>query len=96
METSELTLSNFMISNNLYLIKRDESLEKVGCIFIPKENQEEKKTGIIIKIGTQKNEYNLELSQGDRVMYDGKEEIEIDGVNYNIVIPENIILRYDN
>ena len=96
MSTPTLTLSNFKIAKNLYLIKRDESLEKIGSIFIPQENQEEIKTGKIISIGIQQNEFNHNLSEGDKVLYDGKEIITIDSIEYNIVIPENIILKYDN
>ncbi len=96
MSNPSITLSNFVLAKNLYLIKRDESLEKVGSIFIPKENQEERRTGKIISIGTQKNKFNNNLSEGDNVLYDGKEVITIEDIEYNIVIPENIILKYDN
>ena len=76
--------------------KLKEEKTKSG-IYLPKSN-EEKKQGIIEKIGTNKDGKSLPLNEGDRVLYSGysHEEIEIENEKYVIVEFKDIIAKLED
>ncbi|MEM3074632.1 MAG: co-chaperone GroES [Candidatus Pacearchaeota archaeon] len=73
---------------------KGEEKTKSG-IYLPKS--EDKKEGIVEEIGDLKNNQNL-LKKGDRVMYSGysNEEIEIEGQKFLIVEFKDIIAKLEN
>lgn len=74
-------------------IKAEEKTK--SGIYLPKS--EDKKEGIIESVGNLKSGESIPLKQGDRVMYSGysNEEIEINGEKYIIVEFKDIIARVE-
>jgi chaperonin GroES len=77
-------------------IKQTEERTKSG-LYLPK-SKDEKKEGTVIEVGTDKNGRVLPLVRGDRIIYGGysQEEIEIDGEKYLIVEFKDIVAKVEN
>jgi len=78
------------------LEKQKQEKTKSG-IYLPKSD-EEKKQGVVIEVGKDKNGKLLPLDKGDKVIYSGysHEEIEIDDKKYVIVDFKDIIAKVED
>jgi chaperonin GroES len=76
-------------------VKQTEERTKSG-LFLPK-SQNEKKEGIVIEVGTDKDGKLLPLKAGERIIYGGysSEEIEIDGEKHLIIEFKDIVARIE-
>jgi chaperonin GroES len=63
---------------------------------LPKASSE-KKEGIVVEVGTDKNGKPLPLTKGDKVIYGGysSEDIEIDGEKHIIIKFEDIVAKVE-
>lgn len=80
------------------LIKPFRQDEKTkGGIYIPESAKEKKKQGDVISVGTFEDGKDLPLKAGDKVLYGGysQEEVELDKEDYVIVEFKNIIAKFD-
>jgi chaperonin GroES len=80
------------------LIKPFKQEEKTrGGIYIPESAKEKKKQGDVIAVGTFEDGKDLPLKAGDKVLYGGysQEEVELDKEDYVIVEFKNIIAKFD-
>lgn len=81
------------------LIKIEKSKEEVtkSGIYLPKSD-EEKKQGIVVEVGTNKDGKPLPLNKGDKVLYSGysHEDIEIDNEKYVIVEFKDIVAKLED
>ncbi len=75
--------------------KQDEKTK--GGIYIPESAKEKKKQGDVIAVGTFEDGKALPLKAGDKVLYGGysQEEVELDKENYVIVEFKNIVAKFD-
>ena len=80
------------------LIKPVKQGEKTkGGLYIPDTAKEEKKEGVIVAVGTNKEGKELPLKPGDLVLYGGynSEEIEINGEKHIIVEFKDVIAKFE-
>ena len=80
------------------LIKPVKEEEKTaGGIYIPETAKEKKKQGIVVDIGTTKDEKELPMKKGDVILYTGysSDELEVDGEEYLIVSLKDIIAKIE-
>lgn len=81
------------------LIKQTKSHEERtrGGLYLPK-SKDEKKEGEVIAVGTKENGQPLPLRRGDRVIYGGysNEEIEIDGEKHLIIEFKDIVAKVEH
>lgn len=80
------------------LLKQTRKEEKTkGGIYIPESAKEERKEGEVIAVGTFKEGKELPLKKGDRVLYGGynNEEIEIDTQKYVFVEFKDILAKIE-
>ncbi len=81
------------------VILRPEKEEKKtkGGIYIPDDAREDKKIAEVIRVGKDEDGNDLPLDEGDKVVYSGysNEEIEIGDEKYVIVDFENIVAKYE-
>ncbi len=72
-------------------IKAEEKTE--GGIYIPEEAKEEKKQAVVEEIGKTKDEKDLPLKKGDRILYGGysSDEFEINNEKYLIIDFKDIL-----
>ncbi|MEM4330657.1 MAG: co-chaperone GroES [Candidatus Pacearchaeota archaeon] len=79
----------------LKIEKKKEERTK-GGIYLPK-SEDEKKEGIVVKVGKDKDGKDLPLKIGEKVLYSGysNEDIEIDGEKYVIVEYKDIIAKLE-
>jgi chaperonin GroES len=75
--------------------KQDEKTK--GGIYIPEAAKEKKKQGDVIAVGTFEDGKDLPLKAGDKVLYGGysQEEVELDREEYVIVEFKNIVAKFD-
>lgn len=79
------------------LLKRIEKEEKTKSgIYLPK-GSDERKEGIIEDVGILKNGQNIPLNKGDKVIYGGysNEEIEVEGEKFIIIDYKDVIARLE-
>lgn len=80
------------------LIKIDKSKEEItkSGIYLPKSN-DEKKQGIIVEVGSFKDGKPLPLNKGDKVIYGGysNEEIEIENIKHVIIEFKDIVAKIE-
>jgi len=76
--------------------KQKEEKTKAG-IYLPKQ-EEEKKYGIVVDVGFDKDGKSLPLKKGEKVIYSGygHEDIEIDNEKYVIVDFKDIIAKVED
>nr|WP_319538044.1 co-chaperone GroES [uncultured Methanospirillum sp.] len=80
------------------LIKPSKQEEKTkGGIYIPESAKEKKKQGDVIAVGTFEDGKDLPLKAGDKVIYGGysQEEVEFEKEDYVIVEFKNIVAKFD-
>ncbi len=80
------------------LLKAEEEPEKTESgIYIPEQAREKKKEGIVEAVGTFKDGKPLPLKPGEKVLYTGysNEEVEIDGKEYVIVDFKDVIAKLE-
>jgi len=80
------------------LIKPSKQEEKTkGGIYIPESAKEKKKQGDVIAVGTFEDGKALPLKAGDKVIYGGysQEEVEFEKEDYIIVEFKNIVAKFD-
>lgn len=80
------------------LIKPYKQEEKTkGGIYIPESAKEKKKQGDVISVGTFEDGKPLPLKAGDKVIYGGysQEEVEFEKEDYIIVEFKNIVAKFD-
>jgi chaperonin GroES len=80
------------------LIKPMKEEEKTaGGIYIPETAKEKKKQGIVMDIGTVKDDQELPMKKGDIVLYTGysSEKLEVNGEEYLIVNLKDIIAKIE-
>ncbi len=80
------------------LIKPFKQEEKTkGGIYIPESAKEKKKQGDVIAVGTFEDGKPLPLKKGDKVLYGGysQEEVELEKEEYIIVEFKNIVAKFD-
>jgi len=80
------------------LIKPYKQEEKTkGGIYIPEAAKEKKKQGDVIAVGTFEDGKDLPLKAGDKVIYGGysQEEVEFENEDYVIVEFKNIVAKFD-
>jgi len=72
-------------------IKTEEKTE--GGIYIPEEAKEEKKQAVVEEVGKTKDEKDLLLKKGDKVLYGGysSDEFEINNEKYLIIDFKDIL-----
>lgn len=76
------------------LVKPVKTKEKTeGGIYIPEEAKEEKKQAIIEEVGTKKDNEELPLKKGDKILYGGfsSEEFELDDEKYLIIDLKDVL-----
>ncbi|MDD1730201.1 MAG: co-chaperone GroES [Methanospirillum sp.] len=75
--------------------KQDEKTK--GGIYIPESAKEKKKQGDVVAVGTFEDGKALPLKAGDKVLYGGysQEEVELDKEDYVIVEFKNIVAKFD-
>ncbi|MEM3405899.1 MAG: co-chaperone GroES [Candidatus Pacearchaeota archaeon] len=80
----------------LKIEKQKEEKTKSG-LYLPKSD-EDKKEGIVMEVGKDKEGKDLPLKKGDKVLYSGysNEEIEIDNEKYVIVEFKDIIAKVED
>lgn len=77
------------------LIKPAKEEEKTkGGLYIPDSAKEKRKEGEVVAVGT-KDGKELPLKKGDRILYGGysNEEIEVDGEEYVIVEFKDVLAK---
>lgn len=80
------------------LIRPVKTEEKTaGGIYIPETAKEKKKQGIVVELGTIKDEDKFPIRKGDIILYTGysSEEIEIEGEEYIILNCKDIIAKIE-
>ena len=80
------------------LIKPYKQEEKTkGGIYIPESAKEKKKQGDVVAVGTFEDGKPLPLKGGDKVLYGGysQEEVEFENEDYIIVEFKNIVAKFD-
>lgn len=80
------------------LIKTVKEEERTaGGIYIPETAKEKKKQGIVVEIGSAKDDKELPVSVGDTILYTGysSEELEMDGEEYLILNISDIIAKIE-
>ncbi len=80
------------------LIKPYKEPEKTkGGIYIPDSAKEKKKEGDVIAVGTFEDGKPLPLKPGDRIIYGGysQEEVEFEKEEFVIVEFKNIVAKYE-
>ena len=80
------------------LIKQAKAAEErtKSGLYIPKSSSE-KKEGIVVEVGTDKNGKLLPLNKGDKIIYGGysSEDIEIDGEKHMIIKFEDVVAKVE-
>lgn len=66
-------------------------------IYLPKESNKDKKEGIVVEVGHDKDNKPLPLRKGERVLYGGysSEEFEVKGETFLIVDFKDILARFE-
>jgi len=66
-------------------------------IYLPKEANKDKKEGIVVEVGHDKDGKSLPLHKGDRVLYGGysSEEFESNGETFLIIEFKDILARFE-
>ena len=81
------------------VILKPEKKEKKteSGIYIPEDAREDKKIANVVRVGKDEDGNDLPLKEGDKVVYSGysNEEIEIGDEKYVIVDFENIVAKYE-
>jgi len=80
------------------LIKPKKEEEKTkGGIYIPDTAKENKKEGVIVEVGTGKDDKPLPLKKGDKILYGGysSDEFEIDGEKYVILEFKDVLAKIE-
>lgn len=80
------------------LIKPKIEEEKTkGGIYIPDTAKENKKEGVVIEVGTGKDDKPLPLKKGDKILYGGysSDEFEIDGEKYVILEFKDVLAKIE-
>jgi len=78
------------------LIKPVKEEERTASgIYIPEAAKEKKKQGIVVELGTVKNEDKFPVKIGDLILYSGysSEEFEIDGEEYIVLNCKDVIAK---
>jgi len=83
------------IGERVILEPVEQETKTEGGIYIPESAKEEKKEGTVIAAGQYKNGKDLPLQKGDKVIYGGysNEEVEYDGKEYVIVEFKDIMAK---
>ncbi|MEM4182160.1 MAG: co-chaperone GroES [Candidatus Pacearchaeota archaeon] len=80
------------------LLKMEKAKEEItkGGIYLPKSD-DEKKQGVVVAVGKDKDGKDLPLNVGEKVLYSGysNEEIEIDNEKHVIVEFKDIIAKLE-
>lgn len=76
-------------------IKEEE--KTAGGIYIPESAREGKKQGVVEAVGTDKEGKPLPLDKGDKVLYGGysQEEIELNGEKFLIIEFKDILAKVE-
>ncbi|MBI2631891.1 co-chaperone GroES [Candidatus Pacearchaeota archaeon] len=76
--------------------KASEEKTKSG-LYLPKSTSE-KKEGIVVDVGLDKNGRPLPLMKGDKILYGGysSEDFEIDGEKHIIIKFEDVVAKVEN
>jgi len=80
------------------LIKPKIEEEKTkGGIYIPDTAKENKKEGVVLEVGTGKDDKPLPLKKGDKILYGGysSDEFEIDGEKYVILEFKDVLAKIE-
>ena len=80
------------------LIKPVKEEEKTaGGIYIPETAKEKKKQGIVVDIGSVKDEKGFPIKEGDIILYTGysSEELKVNGEDYLILNVKDIIAKIE-
>ncbi|HWQ68246.1 MAG TPA: co-chaperone GroES [Methanospirillum sp.] len=80
------------------LIKPYKQEERTkGGIYIPESAKEKKKQGEVVAVGMFEDGKPLPLSPGDKVLYGGysQEEVDLDKEEYIIVEFKNVVAKFD-
>ncbi len=74
-------------------LKQHEEKTKSG-LYLPKDSKE-KKEGIVVEIGTDREGNSLPVKAGDHIIYSGysSEEIEIEGEKHLIIDFKDVVAR---
>lgn len=66
-------------------------------IYLPKEANKDKKEGIVVEVGHDKDGKSLPLHKGDKVLYGGysSEEFESNGETFLIIEFKDILARFE-
>ncbi len=78
------------------LLEQTKKEEKTsGGIYLPEDAQKEKKEGIVIAVGTYQDGKSLPLKNGDRIIYGGysNEELEVNGKKYLLIEFKDIMAK---
>ena len=80
------------------LIKQRKEEERTkGGLYIPESVKDSKKEGIVVEVGTTKDNQPLPLKKGDRILYGGynSEEFEVEGETYVIIAFKDILAKIE-
>ena len=80
------------------LIKPAEQKDRTDAgIYIPESAKESKKEGEVVAVGKTKEGKDLPLKKGDRILYSGysNEEIEFDGEEYIILEFKDVVAKIE-
>lgn len=78
------------------LLEQSKKEERTaGGIYLPDDAQKEKKEGTVLSVGTFKDGKELPLKKGDRIIYGGysNEELEVDGKKYLLIDFKDIMAK---
>lgn len=83
------------LGERVLLEQVEKETRTAGGIYLPEESRPERKEGLVIAVGTNKDGKELPLSKGDRVIYGGynNEELEMNGKKYVLIEFKDIMAR---
>lgn len=79
------------------LIKPLEEERTAGGIYVPDSVKEGRKEGEVVAVGQMKDNKEVPLKKGDRVIYGGysNDEVDVDGKKYVIIDLKDVLARVD-
>ncbi len=90
-----MTMNIEPIGERVLLEQATKEEKTKGGIYLPEEARAEKKEGVVAAVGSFKDGKELPLKKGDRVIYGGysNEELEIEGKKYLLIEFKDILAK---
>ncbi len=81
------------------LLEQSKKEEKTaGGIYLPEDAQKEKKEGVVVAVGAYKDGKELPLKKGDRIIYGGysNEELDVEGKKFLLIDFKDIMAKIES